>query len=178
MVESAIERIDYDTRSGRPPRAAKTRGDAHDFLMATIAPNSTLPAETVEHIRKAFVPRAFRKGQFFLRAGEVPLHGGFVTRGLFRMYTIDPNGNESIVRFSPEGAWIGDLQSAASGVATRYFVDAIEPSEALIIDHPSFERMIELSPDKGHGYRMGLQRSRDAMERRIALYLHASAEER
>jgi len=101
-----------------------------------------------------------------------------VTRGLFRTYTIDANGNESITRLLNEGAWMGDLQAAAAGAPTDYFIEAIEPSEALLFDGPSFDRLLEVSPDFRHGFRMGLQQSRDAMERRIALYLHASAEER
>jgi CRP-like cAMP-binding protein len=94
------------------------------------------------------------------------------------MYAVDANGNESIIRFSPEGNWIGDLQSAISGAPTDFFVDAIEPSEALVFDMPSFERLLAMDPQGGRGFREGLQRSRAAMERRIAMTLHSTAEER
>jgi eukaryotic-like serine/threonine-protein kinase len=167
-------------RAPRPPNAPEDApgGDPHELLLAMMGRDAPLPPELVAYIRSIFVPRTFRKGQVFERPGEVSTRGGFVTRGLFRTYSVDANGNESIVRFSPEGAWFGDLQSATTGALTSNFVEAIEPSEALLVDMPSFERLIQASPDKGRGYRMGLQRSREAMERRIALYLHASAEER
>jgi serine/threonine-protein kinase len=182
-AREVLHTLEESAASGRPtptpPNADRAaRRDGFDFLVATLMPNDTLPPETLAELRSLFVPRTFRKGQFFLRPGEVATHGGFVTHGLFRTYTVDANGNESIVRFSPEGAWIGDLQSHQTGVPTQYFIDAIEPSETLLIDGRSFERMLKLSPDHGRGYRMGLQRSRDAMERRLALYLRASAEER
>jgi CRP-like cAMP-binding protein len=48
----------------------------------------------------------------------------------------------------------------------------------LTFDGPSFDRMLEEIPDFRNGFRMGLQRSLDAMQRRIAFTLHASAEER
>jgi CRP-like cAMP-binding protein len=108
----------------------------------------------------------------------VTTRGGFVTRGLFRTYVIDASGNERFIRFSPEGGWIGDLQSATTGTPNSYFFEAIEPSEALVFDMPSFERLLRLDPEQGRSFRMGLQRSREAMERRIAMALHASAEER
>jgi CRP-like cAMP-binding protein len=129
-------------------------------------------------VRSLFVPRSFRKGQYYQRPGEVTTHGAFVVRGLFRWFSVDANGNESILRFSEEGAWIGDLQSFSSGNPTPYYIAALEPSEVLMIDGHTFERMLERAPDQGRGFRMGLQQSRDVMERRITLYLHASAEER
>jgi eukaryotic-like serine/threonine-protein kinase len=160
-------------------RDAAASGSPHDPFFAFLANfNVRFTDEQVAWIKSVFVPRTFGKGQFFLRPGHVPTHGAFVTRGLFRTYTIDANGNESITRLLPERAWMGDLQAAAAGTPTDYFIEAIEPSEALLFDGPSFDRLLEVSPDFGHGFRMGLQQSRDAMERRIALYLHASAEER
>jgi serine/threonine-protein kinase len=177
-VLHALEEAAASGRAAPPPNEVRAAGDPFDFLIATLVQGFKLPPEALAEIRSLFVPRTFRKGQFFMRPGDVATHGGFVTRGLFRMYTVDANGNESIVRFSPEGAWIGDPQSQAAGTPTQYLIDAIEPSEAMMIDGPSFERWLQLSPDQGRGYRMGLQRSREAMERRIALYLRASAEER
>jgi serine/threonine-protein kinase len=160
-------------------RDAAAGGTPHDPFFAFLATfNVRFTDEQVAWVESVLVPRTFRKGQFFLRPGHVPTHGAFVTRGLFRTYTIDANGNESITRLLPEGAWMGDLPAAAAGTPTDYCVEAIEPSEALLFDGPSFDRLLEVSPDFRHGFRMGLQQSRDAMERRIALYLHASADER
>jgi eukaryotic-like serine/threonine-protein kinase len=168
--------------STRAPSARSTSGGTggspHDLLFATILANVRWTDEQVAWIRSVFVPRTFRKGQVYERPGEVTTRGGFVTRGLFRTYAIDASGNERIIRFSPEGGWIGDLQSATTGAPTDYFVDAIEPSEALLVDMPSFERLLKMDPEQGRSFRMGLQRSREAMERRIALALHSTAEER
>lgn len=147
-------------------------------LLETIARDFVLTAEQSALVRSMWVPREFRKGQFYQRAGEVTTHGAFVVRGCFRTYTIDENGAESIIQFSPEGAFIGDIVSATTGDATSFFVDAIEPSTVLTIDLPSFNRMIETIPEIGRGYRIGLQRSQAAKDRRIAMSLSASAEER
>ena len=57
-------------------------------------------------------------------------------------------------------------------------MDAIEPSTPLTIDHASFNRMLEQFPDIARGYRLGLERSQGAQQRRIAMSLNASAEER
>lgn len=150
----------------------------YESLLATVARNVSLTAAQREFVTSLWSPRRYRKGQFYQRAGEVTTHGGFVAKGCFRTYAIDEQGVESILQFSQEGAFIGDIVSATLGTPTAYFVAAIEPSAVLVIDLPSFNRMIETIPEIGRGYRLGLQRSQAAKDRRIALSLSASAEER
>jgi len=150
----------------------------HQLLFETIAGGLALSAEQVAFIKSLWMPREFQKGQFFQRAGEVTTHGGFVVRGCFRTYLIDERGNESIVHFSPERSFIGDITSAVTAQPSPYAVDAIEPSTTLTIDHASFNRMLEQIPEIARGYRLGLQRSQGAQHRRIAMSLSASAEER
>lgn len=150
----------------------------HQLLFETIARGMALSAEQIAFIKSLWLPREFQKGQFFQRAGEVTTHGGFVVRGCFRTYLIDARGNESIVHFSPERSFIGDITSAVTAQPTPYTVDAIEPSTTLTIDHASFNRMLEQIPEIARGYRLGLERSQGAQHRRIAMSLSASAEER
>src|SRR5262245_24423604 len=148
-----------------------------DALFETIAGGMNLSAEQSEFIKSLWVPRQYRKGQFFQNAGDVTTHGGFVVQGCFRTYAVDASGVESIVQFSPERAFIGDITSAVTGQQTPYAVDAIEPSTILKIDLASFNRMLETFPEIARGYRLGLQRSQGAQQRRIAISLSASAEE-
>src|SRR5687767_1980086 len=76
-------------------------------LFALFGRTTVLTEEQRAFIASLFVPRAFDKGQFFQRAGEVTTRGAFVSRGCFRTYVIDEAGTEGILQFSPEGAWIG-----------------------------------------------------------------------
>ena len=150
----------------------------HQLLFETIADGMTLSAEQIAFIKSLWMPREFQKGQFFQRAGDITTHGGFVVRGCFRTYLIDPRGGESIVHFSAERSFIGDITSAVTAQPSPYAVDAIEPSTTLTIDHASFNRMLEQIPQIARGYRLGLERSQGAQHRRIAMSLSASEEER
>ena len=149
-----------------------------ESLFETIAGGVNLSAEEADFIKSLWTPRQFRKGQFFERVGDITTHGGFVVRGCFRTYAIDESGFESILKFSAERAFIGDITSAVTGQPTPYDVEAIEPSMVLTIDLASFNRMLERFPDIARGYRLGLQRSQGAQQRRIAMSLSATAEER
>lgn len=149
-----------------------------ESLLETIAGGMTLSAEQSDFIKSLWTPRQFRKGEFFQRVGEITTHGAFVVLGCFRTYAIDASGVESTIQFSPERAFIGDITSAVTRQPTLYAVDAIERSTVLTIDLASFNRMLETFPEIARGYRLGLQRSQGAQQRRIALSLSASAEER
>jgi len=149
-----------------------------ESLLETIAGGMKLSAEQIDFITSLWKPRQLGRGQFFQRPGEITTHGGFVVRGCFRTYTIDARGVESILHFSPERAFIGDITSATTGRPTPYAVDAIEPSTILTIDLASFDRMLEAFPDIARGYRLGLQRAQDSQQRRLAMSLSASAEKK
>jgi len=150
----------------------------YEPLLTVIAGDGSLNEDERALVRSSFVPRALGKGEFFHRAGDVVRRGGFVVRGCLRTYAVDAEGNESILHFSPERAWVGDIQSATTNTPTPWFVEALEPSDLLTCDLPSFERLIESVPAIARGYRLGLQRSNAARERRIALSLQGSAEDR
>lgn len=149
-----------------------------DLLLDTIAAGLDLNKDQVEFITSLWAPRQFEKGEHFERAGDITTHGGFVTRGCFRTYALDADGVETILHFSAERAFIGDITSATTGEPTPYSVEAIEASEILAIDLPSFNRMLDAFPAIAQRYRLGLQRGRGAHQRRLLMSLSASAEEK
>lgn len=152
--------------------------DPFESLFATIAPSVDPSSDDGAFIRSLFVSRHLKKREFYQRAGDVTTHGGFVVRGCLRTYTVDPDGTESVIFFSWERSWVGDIQSARTQRASAYHVDAIEPSELLMISLPNFDRLLDRFPDISRVYQRGLERLNAARERRIALGLNSTAEER
>ena len=157
--------------------APRTR-DPFDGLFATIAPTIDPASDDGAFVRGLFVTRSLRKGEFYQRAGDVTTHGGFVVTGCFRTYTLDVDGVESIVSFSAERSWVGDIRSARTRHATAFYVDAIEPAQLLMIPLASFDRLLERFPEIARGYQLGLERGSASRERRIALSLNSTAAER
>jgi CRP-like cAMP-binding protein len=152
--------------------------DPFASLFATIAPTVDPSTDDGSFLRSLFIPRRLRKGEFYQRAGEVTTHGGFVVRGCLRTYSLGSDGVESIIYFSAERSWVGDIASARTHRPTAYYVDAIEPAELLTIALPNFDRLLAHFPDIARGYQLGLERTSAARERRIALSLNSTAEER
>jgi CRP-like cAMP-binding protein len=65
-----------------------------------------------------------------------------------------------------------------TGTPSKYFVDAIEDSELLLIDGPSHQTLVDHVAPYAAAFRTGLQRHAAAKDQRIVSALSASAEER
>ena len=152
--------------------------DPFESLFPAIAPTIEPASADGAFLRSLFVSYRLRKGEFYQRAGEIAVHGGFVVRGCLRTYTIDAEGTETIIFFSAERAWVGDIQSARTQRPTPFSVDAIENVELLLITVLDFDRLLARIPDCARGYQLALERLGAARERRIALALNSTAEER
>jgi CRP-like cAMP-binding protein len=135
------------------------------------------PAD-VKLMKELFIPRHLNKGEFLQRAGEVSQYGAFVASGCLRSYIIDDKGKEHIIQFAPENWWMSDITSAAQKIPSLYFIEAIEPTDLLMTDLPSYQLLLQQIPEIARSYQIGLQNQAAAKNQRIAASLSASAEER
>ena len=115
---------------------------------------ATFTEEDFAFLEPLFLPRAFRAGEFFQRAGDAVTHGAFVATGCLRKYIIDAKGKEHIVQFAPENWWVGEGPGVAPGTLAQYSIDAIEDSTLLLFDAASHQRAIQHIP----AYAAGLSR--------------------
>ncbi|HTS43165.1 MAG TPA: Crp/Fnr family transcriptional regulator [Puia sp.] len=100
----------------------------------------------IELIKNIFVPKRFKKRQFFLQEGEVCKYGAFIVKGAMRQYTIDDKGDEHIVQLLIENWWANDRESNMRGTPSRYFIEAWEDTEALLITRDNMYNLIHHSP--------------------------------
>jgi CRP-like cAMP-binding protein len=122
-------------------------------------------------------PKRVRKGAYLVQEGEVSRYRAFVTSGCLRSYTIDKKGEEHIVQFALEEWWITDLYSFLTGKAGAFFIDALEESDVLLIDSPSYEKLCTTVPPFERYFRILLQNNYIATHRRVLSSISLSAEE-
>src|SRR5262245_53820337 len=149
-----------------------------EVLQAYLERNIKLTEEDIALIRAVFLPRSIKKGEFFLREGEVAKYGAFVAKGFLRSYVIDDKGKEHIIQFAPENWWIGGKSPESPDSPSSVFIDAIEDSEVLLIDLKGHYTMMERVAGYAAGFRAGMERRSDAKDKRIVHSLTASAEQR
>jgi CRP-like cAMP-binding protein len=151
---------------------------AFDVLRGYLASRAVFTGKELDRVRAAFLFKLLRAGEFLQRAGDITRHAAFVACGCLRNYVIDPDGKEHIVQFAPETWWVADSTSLSTGTPSKYFVDAIEDSELLLIDGPSHQALVNDVAPYAAAFRTGLQRHAAAKDQRIVSALSASAEER
>ena len=131
-----------------------------------------------EMLRSVMRPQHFPAKSYLLREGEICRFEAFVTNGCLRKYCIDEGGHEVNLQFAPEEWWISDLTSFTEETPSKLFIQAMEDSEVLMINHADKEDMFRKIPALERMFRLMLQRSHATMQERFVSILTQPAEER
>lgn len=137
-----------------------------------------LNEEELQWCKSFFTPKKIRKRQYVLQEGDVCKYVAFVEKGILRSYTIDDKGNEHIMQFAFEGWWIADQYSFLTGEPAIYYIDALEDSELLLLSKQAEEELLLKIPKFERYFRLLLQNSLIATQRRLISSLSQTAEER
>ena len=149
-----------------------------DLLYKKINEKTTLPPEQFELCKPFFTQKKLRKRQFILNEGDVSKYNIFVAKGLLRSYTIDEKGNEHILQFALEGWWTADLYSFFTDEPSLFNIEALEDSELLLITRPSWESLLDKVPAIERYFRILVQNSLIATQRRLIGSLSETAEQK
>jgi CRP-like cAMP-binding protein len=147
-----------------------------DLLYQKINEKITLTEEEFNLCKALFSPKKLRKKQYILQEGDVSKYNIFVTKGLLRSYTIDDKGNEHILQFALEGWWTADLYSFFTDEPSLFNIEALEDSELLLITRPSWESLLQQLPAFERYFRILIQNSLIATQRRLMDSLSETAE--
>ena len=107
----------------------------YDTLITYLNNYGTTPLsdDDIDLIKSIFVPKKFRKRQYFLQEGEVCKYTAFIVKGAMRQYSVDDKGEEHILGLFMENWWASDRESFIRQTPSVYFIDAWEETDALVI---------------------------------------------
>jgi CRP-like cAMP-binding protein len=149
-----------------------------EVLFNNIRQKIEITEKEEEICRSLFIPKKLRKRQYLLQQGDVSKYTAFVEKGLLRSYVIDDKGSELIMQFAPEGWWIGDMYSSITGEPAEHSIDAIEDSELLLLTNQAREQLLQEAPVFERFFRLLLQNSFIALQRRLKGNIILTAEEK
>lgn len=149
----------------------------HQQLIRTIREKVDLTDEEAASFDRFFIPKRYRKRQYILNAGDKCQYLIFVAKGLLRSFNVHDDGSEHVMQLAMEGAWITDMGSFLSGEDAIYNIEALEDAELLLLTKPSMDEMIETIANIERYFRLLMQSSIIALQRRIRLTQAYSAEE-
>lgn len=93
-----------------------------------------------------FLFKAYKKGTCFNIRDSICKNLAFVTKGLFRIYYIDPKTNEEInLYFFFEKQFMVSFKSFIAQIPCYYTIEAMEDSEVLQISHPDLVHLFKTS---------------------------------
>ncbi|SEW23127.1 cAMP-binding domain of CRP or a regulatory subunit of cAMP-dependent protein kinases [Chryseobacterium wanjuense] len=106
--------------------------------------NSSLSSEEKEKIESLLLPKKLRKKQYFLEEGNICAYTGFVLKGAIRQFSVDSHGIEYILQLALENWWIVDRQSFMNQTPSKYYIEAWENTELLILPRPNLDAFLEI----------------------------------
>ena len=91
-------------------------------------------------------PKKLRKRQYFLQEGDVCKYMGFIVKGATRMFAVDERGHEHILHFGLEDWWVGDYESFYLLTPSKYFVEALEEVEMILVTNEQLQELAGTIP--------------------------------
>ncbi|WP_282142744.1 Crp/Fnr family transcriptional regulator [Cellulophaga baltica] len=149
-----------------------------DLLKQNITKNVQLNDSDLETFSNAFYPKTIAKKKFLLKQGEICNFEGFVTKGCFRVFTLDSQGKEHVLYFAIKDWWITDIDSFTNQNKSILSIQAIEDSEALLITHENKEQLYQQIPSIEKLFRIMTQKTLVSLQRRMISNLSQTADDR
>ena len=138
--------------------------------------NANMQEEQLVQLKTKLQFGTFQKGDFVLQEGQVCKQFFYVEKGLLRLYSIDDSGKEHIVQFASEGWFISDRSSVYFNEPSKFFIDAVENTEVVILDEEILHFITQISPQFQIYNEHLLQNHIRQLQNRINLLISASAE--
>lgn len=137
-----------------------------------------LVEEELRLIQSLSKQKVVDKQSYILREGEISDSIIFIARGILRLYKIDDNGNEHILRFANENHWLNDRESYLTGKPSHFNIDAIEASNVLIWEKRHFYNLMKEIPNLKDLMKSLSTKKQIANQNRIYTSISRSVEER
>jgi len=136
-----------------------------------------LTSQEKEILESAWQYKKLRKRQFFLEEGKVCHHTGFILKGAIRQYSVADNGTDHILQLCVENWWVVDRESYINQVPSKYFIEAWEDTELLILPRSGLDVILDLPIIKSMFWQMS-ENNHIASQKRLDDILNLNAEKR
>ena len=140
--------------------------------------STPLSASELELVKTAFIVKKTKRGHFLLQEGDVCKYFAFIVRGAMRQYLVDDKGTQHMVHLGIENWWMGDRESWVMCSPSKYYIEASEDCELLLITRDDTLRLAKQLPAFNEMVRQMDERNNIATQRRITSHISLTAEKR
>ncbi|HAP00065.1 MAG TPA: hypothetical protein DCQ83_08490 [Fibrobacteres bacterium] len=147
-------------------------------FLETLRKQAEFTDEQLEKFLRKWSVKLLKKKELHLQVGDVCKATAYVNKGCLRRYVINEHDKEVIVNFALEDWWIGDLESFFLEQPTRFYIQALEDSELLMLSRENFMKACEEFPKYKAFHQEKMQRSHFATLKRISVTTSGTPEEK
>ncbi|MFY0600877.1 MAG: Crp/Fnr family transcriptional regulator [Cyclobacteriaceae bacterium] len=122
-------------------------------------------------------PRKIKKKEHLLQAGDICKSRYYISEGCVRLYYFDKKTNEQIIHFAIDNWWTTDYDSLINQAPSGLFIQAIEDTKILELRNESFEKLCNELPRVERLFRIIMEKTFIASQRRTAYMLSQSGKE-
>lgn len=117
--------------------------DSINRLIRTLKNLAEIPPEETQELYAIGHIKAITKGEFYIRAGEIPNTFAFVSSGLFRYVYIDEEGRQFTKAFMPEFSILSSYSAMLQKTPSHYYIEALESSKIVEFSYTSWLKLKE-----------------------------------
>lgn len=128
----------------------------------------------VSHLRIVKV----KKKQFIVQPDFVCQYRSYVLKGALQTYLVTNEGQEHVIALSVEDWWTSDFASYITQEPATLFVEAIEDSTIIQLSYKDEQELYEQVPKFERFFRLQVERSGVAIQKRMLWSISKTAEER
>lgn len=147
-------------------------------LLTHITNYVTLSSQEEDTLLSKIKYRKYLKNQYIVQQGDVCQYFSFVVSGCLRVFHLDDEGKEHIIRFAVENWWAGDLGSFVEQVPAIYNVQCLEATEVFQLSNEKLNELYLEIPRIERLFRKLFQNAFIASEKRIVNNFSLTAKER
>lgn len=152
--------------------------DPHEVLRAHFDRYLALDMGERNALKERSRVRRLKKRGFLLQEGEVCRSYSFVVEGCLRMFEIDEKGVEHNLQFAQENEWIVDIGSFHAEKPSSLFIEALEPSTVVCIEHADLLHLYTEHPKFDRNFRVIIEDQFVELQQRMLRRNASSAEQR
>jgi CRP-like cAMP-binding protein len=148
------------------------------LLLQTIRKHVSLNHNEADKLCGFFAAKSFAKKELLYPEGGVAKEVAFVGSGVMRVFALDQSGHEWTLQFAPADWWITDLSSFIKQQPSQWKVEALEPTEALLLSRENQLALFEEIPAMQAYFRIITENALVAHQQRLQDVLGSPALDR
>ncbi|RBL91372.1 Crp/Fnr family transcriptional regulator [Chitinophaga flava] len=122
--------------------------------------------------------RLYHKKEYLHREGSTCGQLVFITSGCVKSYLLDTKGNEHILTIAITDWWVADYKSLVFDTPSELFIEAVEPTQVLLLSKNKREELFKEIPRFEHYFRILTERAFAVSQQRITDILSLPAVQR